>query len=266
MKKDFYKILGLPKNASSKDIKKSYFKLVKIHHPDLSKKENLEKFQSIKEAYNTLFDPKKRELYDQRLNDKKVNKNVTKEDHLKKSNKESVSSYYKDNFNKLVKKTVNYCLIGGVTGLVFVLFVSIFKKVDLIDKVFIIVFTCIIFTFIALDQLFKIPKNRFYLLSRSASILIGNIYLLSFVFKRVSIELVIVFALLISLFSSNPEFIIQVKNEEISKILKNILTNLIYGSLGVLVSISISGLLNTNLIDSIILGFILTLVFKGLIK
>ena len=60
--KDYYKILGVAKNASQDDIKKAFYKLAHKHHPD--KGGNPEKFKEINEAYQTLSDKKKRGQYD----------------------------------------------------------------------------------------------------------------------------------------------------------------------------------------------------------
>jgi len=64
---DYYKILGIDKSASQKDIKKKYYELVKIYHPDIDKKHEA-KFTQIVEAYNTLSDPNKRNEYDDMSN------------------------------------------------------------------------------------------------------------------------------------------------------------------------------------------------------
>ena len=66
MAKDYYKILGVDKNASSDDIKKAYRTLVKKYHPDLhpNDKEAAEKFKEINEANEVLSDDKKRKQYD----------------------------------------------------------------------------------------------------------------------------------------------------------------------------------------------------------
>lgn len=62
---DFYKRLGVNKNASNEEIKKAYRKLAKIYHPDKNKDPQAEKnFQKIAEAYQTLSDPEKRRRYD----------------------------------------------------------------------------------------------------------------------------------------------------------------------------------------------------------
>lgn len=64
---DYYKILGVDKNATEEDIKKAYRKLARKHHPDLNPndKEAHRKFQQINEANEVLSDPEKRKKYDQ---------------------------------------------------------------------------------------------------------------------------------------------------------------------------------------------------------
>jgi curved DNA-binding protein len=64
---DYYKILGVEKNASDNDIKKAYRKLARKYHPDLNPndKEANKKFQQINEANEVLSDPEKRKKYDQ---------------------------------------------------------------------------------------------------------------------------------------------------------------------------------------------------------
>ncbi|UOD31588.1 molecular chaperone DnaJ [Massilia violaceinigra] len=65
-KRDFYQILGVAKNASEEEIKKSYRKLAMKYHPDRNpdSKESEEKFKEVKEAYEMLTNPEKREAYD----------------------------------------------------------------------------------------------------------------------------------------------------------------------------------------------------------
>ena len=66
MGKDYYKILGIGKNASEDDIKKAYRKLALKYHPDKNKSSGAEeKFKEIAEAYEVLSDKKKRDIYDQ---------------------------------------------------------------------------------------------------------------------------------------------------------------------------------------------------------
>ncbi|HVS96302.1 MAG TPA: J domain-containing protein [Puia sp.] len=64
---DYYKVLGVGKDASEEEIKKAYRKLARKHHPDLNPddKEANKKFQQINEANEVLSDPEKRKKYDQ---------------------------------------------------------------------------------------------------------------------------------------------------------------------------------------------------------
>jgi molecular chaperone DnaJ len=65
--KDYYKTLGLDRNASEQDIKKAYRRLAQKYHPDKNKGDNEaeKKFKQINEAYETLSDKQKRSYYDQ---------------------------------------------------------------------------------------------------------------------------------------------------------------------------------------------------------
>src|SRR2546421_11450544 len=65
--KDYYKILGVDKNASQKDIQKAYRKLARQYHPDVNPddKSAEEKFKDINEANEVLSDPEKRKRYDE---------------------------------------------------------------------------------------------------------------------------------------------------------------------------------------------------------
>lgn len=64
--KDYYKILGVSKNSSAKEIKKAYYQLAKKYHPDTNKDDNdaSKKFQEVSEAYEILSDDTKRKEYD----------------------------------------------------------------------------------------------------------------------------------------------------------------------------------------------------------
>lgn len=64
-----YDLLGVPPTANENDIRKAYYKLAKIHHPDKAQgsdnEQAEEKFKEIKFAYEVLTDKSKRDIYDQ---------------------------------------------------------------------------------------------------------------------------------------------------------------------------------------------------------
>lgn len=64
---DYYKVLGITKNATEKDIKKAYRKLARKYHPDVNPNDSgaEQKFKKVNEANEVLGDPKKRKKYDQ---------------------------------------------------------------------------------------------------------------------------------------------------------------------------------------------------------
>lgn len=62
---DHYSVLGIKKTASKDEIKKAYHKLALKYHPDKNRDKNTDqKFRSVNEAYETLRDDQKREIYD----------------------------------------------------------------------------------------------------------------------------------------------------------------------------------------------------------
>ncbi|XP_078519250.1 dnaJ homolog subfamily A member 3, mitochondrial isoform X2 [Lissotriton helveticus] len=65
-KTDFYQVLGVPRTASQKEIKKAYYQLAKKYHPDTNKDDpqSKEKFSQLAEAYEVLSDEVKRKQYD----------------------------------------------------------------------------------------------------------------------------------------------------------------------------------------------------------
>lgn len=78
--KDLYAILGVKKSASIKEIKKSFRKLARKHHPDKSKpddvKSNEKLFRDIAEAYEVLSSPEQREEYDDRRTSRTRDRNT----------------------------------------------------------------------------------------------------------------------------------------------------------------------------------------------
>lgn len=67
VEKDFYKVLGVGKDATAADVKKAYRKLARENHPDANKgnPEAEERFKAVSEAYSVLSDPAKRKEYDE---------------------------------------------------------------------------------------------------------------------------------------------------------------------------------------------------------
>ncbi len=64
--RDYYKIMGLARDATQDEIKRVYRKLARKYHPDVSKEEDAEhRFKEVGEAYEVLKDPEKRAAYDQ---------------------------------------------------------------------------------------------------------------------------------------------------------------------------------------------------------
>jgi len=65
MSKDYYEVLGVPRNASQEDIKQAYRQLARKYHPDVSTESNAEeRFKEVNGAYEALSDPEKRSMYD----------------------------------------------------------------------------------------------------------------------------------------------------------------------------------------------------------
>lgn len=66
-KRDYYEVMGVPKNATDDEIKKAYRKLAKQYHPDLNPGDKTAeaKFKEVNEAYEVLSDKDKKTRYDQ---------------------------------------------------------------------------------------------------------------------------------------------------------------------------------------------------------
>ena len=67
MNQDYYKTLGVDRNADADEIRKAYRRLARKHHPDLNPgdKSAEEHFKKVQEAYDVLSEPKKKQMYDQ---------------------------------------------------------------------------------------------------------------------------------------------------------------------------------------------------------
>ena len=98
---DYYKILGLAKGASDKDVKKAYRKLARKYHPDLNPNdaEAEKKFKQINEANEVLSDPEKRKKYDQYGKDWQHAEEFEKEKQARQQSRGS-SSYTYSNRNE----------------------------------------------------------------------------------------------------------------------------------------------------------------------
>ena len=95
---NYYQILNIQQNASTKEIKKHYYQLAKKYHPDKhnGNKQKCEEFKLLSEAYSTLSNPKKRYLYDLRIRfnfNEDFNLNFTDEEY------ELLHSYYQKIMN-----------------------------------------------------------------------------------------------------------------------------------------------------------------------
>src|SRR5512141_1920911 len=64
--KDYYEVLGVPRDATADAIKKGFRKLARKYHPDVSREKDAEaRMKEVNEAYAVLSDPEKRAAYDQ---------------------------------------------------------------------------------------------------------------------------------------------------------------------------------------------------------
>ncbi|RAP53050.1 MAG: hypothetical protein BZ138_01900 [Methanosphaera sp. rholeuAM270] len=100
---DYYKILGIDKNASKKTVKKAYKRLAKKYDPETSGKKNAAtKYKFVKDAYIVLSDDKKRAKYDKILKDAENKRKY--EEHKKETvNTKDVINTVKDNSDIISK-------------------------------------------------------------------------------------------------------------------------------------------------------------------
>ena len=64
--RDYYEVLGVPRDATAGDLKKALRKLARKYHPDVSKEKDAEaRMKDVNEAYAVLSDPERRAAYDQ---------------------------------------------------------------------------------------------------------------------------------------------------------------------------------------------------------
>ena len=94
MEKNLYKELGLKMNATQSEIKSSYRSLVKKHHPDAGGEK--ERFLAIQNAWETLNDPVKKEIYDRTIISSSTSFNSLNDNWEEKFNSKKNNSFIKD--------------------------------------------------------------------------------------------------------------------------------------------------------------------------
>ena len=113
MREDYYGVLGVSKDVSEADIKKTYRELARKYHPDLNKSPGAEeKFKEISEAYAILGDPQKRAVYDQ-YGKAGINGRYTEQDIF---NEDVFKDIFNDLFNGGFDNVFNSFFGGGRSG------------------------------------------------------------------------------------------------------------------------------------------------------
>lgn len=106
---NYYKILGIPYNATNEDIGKSYRMLVRKYHPDINKDPNaIEKFKNITNAYKVLRDSNFKKEYDKKLRNFIINtyykNNIINKNYYKNDTSKTHNTIKKDSFVCNIKK------------------------------------------------------------------------------------------------------------------------------------------------------------------
>ena len=117
--KDYYKILGLTKNATLKEIKKAYRQMARKYHPDLNPNDKVaeKKFTEINEANEVLSIPENRKKYDEYGEHWKYAEEYEKaahQDNYQKNTKEmnkQIIKFYKETAECIEKKCICKCLM-----------------------------------------------------------------------------------------------------------------------------------------------------------
>lgn len=78
--KDLYEILNLERRASSEDVKRAYYALAKMYHPDSKEQADVKKFYEVTEAYQILSDEARRKAYDETLKTGRLEKSWMESD------------------------------------------------------------------------------------------------------------------------------------------------------------------------------------------
>lgn len=116
---DYYKVLGLTKNATEADIKKAYRKLARKYHPDLNPNdtEAEKKFKEINEANEVLSNPENRKKYDQYGKDWKHAEEFEKARQSQRQQRSSQQgSHFQGNFNEGDFSDFFESMFGGAGG------------------------------------------------------------------------------------------------------------------------------------------------------
>lgn len=101
---NYYEILELKSNCTQREVRKNYFRLAKIYHPDIYKGSDKDRFRQIKEAYDTLKIPEKREEYDKKINETKDTGFTNEKEFEGSFSQENENTAYNNNSNANIYK------------------------------------------------------------------------------------------------------------------------------------------------------------------